>query len=43
MKMLMVVLVVRMIISLVEKNKAVIDKKNESRGRVIHPAEFEIR
>lgn len=43
MKMLLVVLAVRAIISLVEKNKAVTDKKNESRSRVIHPAEFEIR
>jgi len=43
MKMLLVVLVVRTIISMVEKNKAVTDLKNENRGRVIHPAEFEIR
>ena len=43
MKLIMVVLMVRVIISMVEKNKAVTDIKNESRGRVIHPAEFEIR
>jgi hypothetical protein len=43
MKMVLVVLAVRAIISMVEKNKAVTDEKNESIGRVIHPAEFEIR
>jgi hypothetical protein len=43
MKMLVVVLLVRVIISMVEKNKKVTDVQHESRGRVIHPAEFEIR
>jgi energy-converting hydrogenase Eha subunit H len=43
MKMILVVLIVRAIISMVEKNKEVTDAKNESRNRVIHPAEFEIR
>ena len=43
MKMILVVLMVRVIISMVEKNKEVTDAKNESRNRVIHPAEFEIR
>ena len=43
MKMILVVLIVRAIISMVEKNKEVTEVKNESRGRVIHPAEFEIR
>lgn len=43
MKMLLVVLVVRVIIGMVEKNKAVTEQKNESRERVMHPAEFQIR
>jgi hypothetical protein len=41
MKMILAVLVVRAIISLFEKNKRV--EKNESRIKIIHPAEFEIR
>ena len=43
MKMILVVLVVRVIISMLEKNKNVTDNKNESRDKIIHPAEFEIR
>jgi hypothetical protein len=43
MKMILVVLLVRGIISMVEKNKNVTNNKNESRNRIIHPAEFEIR
>jgi len=43
MKMIIAVLIVKAIISIAEKNKEVTDKKNESRNRVIHPAEFEIR
>jgi energy-converting hydrogenase Eha subunit H len=43
MKMILVVLMVRVIVSMVEKNKNVTDSKNESRTRIIHPAEFEIR
>jgi hypothetical protein len=43
MKMLLVVLVVRVIISMIEKNKDVTEVKNESRNRIIHPAEFQIR
>jgi energy-converting hydrogenase Eha subunit H len=43
MKMILVVLIVRAIISIAEKNKEVTEVKNESRNRVIHPAEFEIR
>jgi hypothetical protein len=43
MKMILVVLVVRAIISMVEKNKNVTDNKNESRNRIIHPAEFQVR
>ena len=43
MKMILAVLVVRVIISMFEKDKNVTGNKNESRNRVIHPAEFEIR
>lgn len=43
MKMLLVVLVVRAIIGMAEKNKEVTEVKNENRNRVIHPAEFQIR
>jgi uncharacterized membrane protein len=43
MKMIIVVLIVRAIISMVEKNKNKDAQKTESRNRVIHPAEFEIR
>jgi hypothetical protein len=43
MKMLLVVLMVRLIISMVEKNKGITEVKNESRSRIIHPAEFQIR
>ena len=43
MKMILVVLVVRAIISMVEKNKNVTETKSESRNKIIHPAEFEIR
>lgn len=43
MKMVLIVLLVRAIMSLVEKNKEVTEVKNENRSRVIHPAEFEIR
>ena len=43
MKMILVVLIVRAIISMVEKNKNVTSNKNESRNKIIHPAEFEIR
>ena len=43
MKMILVVLVVRAVISMVEKNKNVTEEKNESRNKIIHPAEFEIR
>jgi hypothetical protein len=39
----MVVLPVRAIISIVEKNKNVTEEKIKSRNRIIHPAEFEIR
>jgi energy-converting hydrogenase Eha subunit H len=43
MKMILLVLVVRAIISMVEKNKNITEEKNESRKKIIHPAEFEIR
>jgi hypothetical protein len=43
MKLIMAVLMVRFIISIFEKDKKVTGEKNESRKRVIHPAEFEIR
>lgn len=43
MKMILVVLVVRAIIGMIEKNKKVTEAKNESRNKIIHPAEFEIR
>ena len=43
MKMILVVLVARAIIGMVEKNKNVAKAENESRNKVIHPAEFEIR
>jgi hypothetical protein len=43
MKMIIAVLVVRAIIGMVEKNKNVTKEKNESRNKIIHPAEFEIR
>ena len=43
MKMILVVLVVRAIISIVEKNKNVTKDENESRNKIIHPAKFEIR
>lgn len=43
MKMILAVLVVRAIISMFEKNKNVTGNKNESRNKIIHPAEFEIR
>jgi energy-converting hydrogenase Eha subunit H len=43
MKMILVVLMVRAIISMAEKNKNVTEPKKESRNKIIHPAEFEIR
>lgn len=43
MKMLLVVLMVRMIIGMAEKNKKNAEVKNESSNKVIHPAEFQIR
>jgi hypothetical protein len=43
MKMILAVLVVRAIIGMFEKNKNVTGNKNESRNKIIHPAEFEIR
>jgi len=43
MKLIMAVLVIRVIISMFEKNKNDTGSKNESRNRIIHPAEFEIR
>jgi hypothetical protein len=43
MKMILIVLMVRAIISMIEKNKNVANNKNESRSKIIHPAEFEIR
>ena len=43
MKMILVVLVVKSVISMLEKNKNVTENKNESRNKIIHPAEFEIR
>jgi hypothetical protein len=43
MKMILIVLLVRGIISMVEKNKNVTDNKNESRNKIIHPAEFQVR
>jgi energy-converting hydrogenase Eha subunit H len=43
MKMILVVLVVRAIISMFEKNKKAGVEKNDSRKKIIHPAEFEIR
>jgi hypothetical protein len=43
MKMILVVLVVRAIIGMVEKNKNVTKEKNGSSKKIIHPAEFEIR
>lgn len=42
MKMILAVLIVKAIISMVEKNKKVAGK-NESRNKIIHPAEFEVR
>ena len=43
MKMILVVLIVKAVISMIEKNKNVTHHKNESRNKIIHPAEFEIR
>ncbi len=43
MKMILVVLLVRAIIRMVEKNKNITGEKNESSKKIIHPAEFEIR
>jgi energy-converting hydrogenase Eha subunit H len=43
MKMILLVLVVRTIISMVEKNKNITEEKNESRYKIIHPAEFQVR
>jgi energy-converting hydrogenase Eha subunit H len=43
MKLILAVLMVRIIISMVEKNKNVTEDKTKSRNRIIHPAEFEIR
>ncbi len=43
MKMIIAVLVVRAIINMIEKNKSVTEEKNESRKKIIHPTEFEIR
>jgi hypothetical protein len=44
MKMTMVVLVVRVIISMLEKDKKKLTvEKNSNRITIIHPAEFEIR
>ncbi len=43
MKMILVVLVVRVIIGIVEKNKNVAKDENESRNKIIHPAEFKTR
>lgn len=43
MKMIMAVLMVRVIISIFEKDKKETVEKNENRRRIIHPAEFEIR
>jgi len=43
MKLIMAVLMIRVIISMFEKNKNVTVEKNENRSRIIHPAEFEIR
>ena len=43
MKMILVVLLVRAIISMLEKNENVTENKNESRDQIIHPAEFEMR
>ena len=43
MKMILAVLVARAIIGMVEKNKNVTKDENESRNKIIYPAEFEIR
>lgn len=43
MKMIVAVLVVKLIISMFEKNKNVTKDVNKNNNRVIHPAEFEIR
>jgi hypothetical protein len=43
MKLIMVVLMIRVIISMFEKDKKVTAEKNDGRKRIIHPAEFEIR
>ena len=43
MKMIIAVLAVRAIINMIEKNKSVTEEKNESRKKIIHPTEFEIR
>lgn len=43
MKLIMAVLVVRLFISIFEKEKKVSAEKNDGRKRIIHPAEFEIR
>jgi len=43
MKLIIAVLMVRVIISMFEKDKKITVEKNETRSRIIHPAEFEIR
>ncbi len=43
MKMIMAVLIVRLIISIFEKDKKVTAEKNDDRKKIIHPAEFEVR
>lgn len=43
MKLIIAVWMVRVIISIFEKDKKVIAEKNDSRKKIIHPAEFEIR
>jgi hypothetical protein len=43
MKLIIAVLMVRAIISIFEKDKKVTAEKNDTRKRIIHPAEFELR
>jgi hypothetical protein len=43
MKMILLVLMVRAVISIVEKNKNATEEKYESSKKIVHPAEFEIR
>lgn len=43
MKMILAVLVLRMIISLFEKNDKDTRDEDENRSTVIHPAEFQVR